>query len=313
MTFDDVLRAINVLAGGLAAGVMLTTLVGQIPTVRALGPAVAREIKLLWDPGIDRVVPPLLLLSIVTAAVILAAADVLSTAATVLTAAGMASMIGAAAVSVAVGIPLEKAMHAVPPGRAGTEFEPLLARWCRVHELRTTLALAGFGAFAVALIAGPGESWDLADGVRLVGVLAAGGAAGIQVSGLFGQIPAVKALPQPQALATKQIADRHVDHIAPVAVSLCPLCGVALLVIGSSGTADGLTIAGLVAYAAVVIPTVTINVPINLRMRGWSTEAVPPEFTADHERWVAAHRIRMVASIVGFACYAAAAIAGIYG
>jgi hypothetical protein len=314
VTFDDVLRALNVLAGGLAAGVMLTTLVAQIPTVRALGPAVGREIKLLWDPGIDRVVPPLIVLSVVTAALILGLADVLSTAATVLTAAGMASMIGAAVVSVRVGIPLERAMHELTSERAASDFGPLFARWSRVHRLRTMLAIAGFAAYAVALIAGPGESWDAADGVRLLAMLAAGIAAGIQVSGLFGQIPAVRALPEPQGLATKQIADHAVDNIAPWAVSLCPLAGVALLAIGSfSGTAEALTIAGLAAFAAVVIPTVTINVPINLRMRRWSPEAVPPEFAAEHERWIAAHRVRMVAAIVGFGCYAAAAIAALYG
>jgi len=314
VTFDDVLRGINVLAGGLAAGVMLTTLVAQIPTVRALGPTTGRDIKLCWDPGIDRVVPPLIVLSVVTAAVILGVADVLSSAATVLTAAGIASMIGAAAVSVRVGIPLEKAMHGLSPERAATDFGSLFARWSRVHQLRTMLTIAGFGAYAVALIAGPGESWDAADGVRLAGVLAAGVTAGIQVSGLFGQIPTVKALPEPQALATKQIADHSVDRIAPFAVLLCPLSGIALLLIGSSSsTADALTIAGLAAYAAVVIGTLTINVPINLRMRRWSTADVPPEFAADHKRWIAAHRVRTLAAIIGFACYAAAAIAALYG
>ncbi len=313
MTLDDVLRWINVVAGGLAAGVMLTTLVAQIRTVRGLGPAVGRELKLLWDPGIDRIVPPLLIASIVSSALIIAVAHVLGTLATVLTAAGLAAMAGAVAVSVRAGIPLERAMHQLTGERAESDFGPMFERWSRVHALRTALAGAGLCAFAVALIAAPGQRWDAADGVRLLGVLAGAVAAGIQLSGLFGQIPTVRALPEAQGLATKQLADHGVDKIAPWAVSLCPPCGVALLVIGSfSRVAEALVIAGLVAYAAVVLPTMAINVPINLRMRRWSTAAVPAQFTAEHERWVAAHRVRTLAAILGFGCYAAAAIAALY-
>jgi len=314
VTADDVVRVGSVVAGGLAAGVMANTLVGEVPTVRAIGGACGLSVKLAWDPGIERVLVPLLTLSIALGAAVIAVNEVLSTAAAVLSAVGLAAMIGALILSVRVAIPLERAMGKLAPERVQTDFPPLFERWTRTQVLRTGLGVGGFVCWVVALIAGPGGSWDVADGVRVLAIIAAAVAAGIQVSGLYGQIPAVRGVPEPLALVTKQHADHSVDRLAPWAVSLCPPTGIALLVIGSSSrAAEVLTIAALVCCAGLVIPTMVVNVPINLRMRGWSPDAVPPEFAAEHERWVRSHRVRTVASALGLACYVAAAVAALYG
>jgi uncharacterized membrane protein len=148
------------------------------------------------------------------------------------------------------------------------------------------------------------------DIVRFISVVASGLAAGVLIAFLVGMVPAVRRLPEAQALKVKQIVDPLIDRFNPPAVVLATVSGILLLVAadGLSSTSTVFDIGGIVGSVGVGATSLGVNMPINRRMKEWSPEAPPPEFWSVMKRWGRAHKIRTFLGVTGFACYVVAAL-----
>jgi Domain of unknown function (DUF1772) len=141
-----------VVASGIAAGGMLVFLVGILPIREQMGALPFVQFHQLSSPLIDRVIPPGIVVSAVTAlgAVLVGGLGRSAVAALLIGASGSAVVI---AISLAVNFPINKrvrsfALDAVPP-----EHRELFLRWHRFHAIRTPFALAAFGAYVAAALA----------------------------------------------------------------------------------------------------------------------------------------------------------------
>ena len=152
MNVAHALVFVAVVAAGIAAGGMLTFLVGILPIRERMGPAPFVHFHQLSSPLIDRVIPPGIVVSMAAA---LAAALVgdLGRSAVAALVSGAAASAGVIGISLAVNFPINArvkafALDAVPP-----EQRTLFDRWHRFHAVRTPLALAAFGAYVIAALA----------------------------------------------------------------------------------------------------------------------------------------------------------------
>jgi hypothetical protein len=55
---------------------------------------------------------------------------------------------------------------------------------------------------------------------------------------------------------------------------------------------------GLLIVALVI--TLTVNVPIDYDIAGWTVETLPPDWTMSRDRWQLYHTLRTLASLAGF-------------
>ena len=156
MSVEDVLRFVNVVGSGVVAGGLVIGLVALIPTVRRLAPEAGLAVKRHFDPPLDRLIPPTLVVSVLSAVAILIFADGLPTATVVLTALGIAGSIVLIALSVTLSVPMEHAMRDLPEHGAEGEFTALFERWSSLHAVRTAAALLAFACYVGAPLAGSG-------------------------------------------------------------------------------------------------------------------------------------------------------------
>lgn len=153
MSLDDALRFANLLAAGLAAGILVAVSVGVVPVIRRLAPGNALAVKQIFDPLIDRVNPPAAVLSTLAAIAILLFADDLSSASTMFTVVGLLGSIGVGATSLGVNMPINRRMSGWSAESPPAEFGAVMGRWIRVHTLRMTSGVIAFGAYVVATLA----------------------------------------------------------------------------------------------------------------------------------------------------------------
>jgi uncharacterized membrane protein len=154
MAFEDSMRAITIIASGLAAGLLVTVLFVLTPLERSvLDRRVALKVKNAQDPLIDRVNPPLVIASAIAGILLLALGDGLSDAAIALTIVGLVGVLGIAVLSFGFNFPLNRTMYAMPE-EPPPEFEEVLARWTRFHVGRTVLGVTGVVAYTIAALPG---------------------------------------------------------------------------------------------------------------------------------------------------------------
>ena len=58
----------------------------------------------------------------------------------------------------------------------------------------------------------------------------------------------------------------------------------------------------LVLLVAAMAVTLLVNVPIDLQIRSWTTETLPPAWEATRDRWEFYHVTRTAVSLAGLAC-----------
>lgn len=150
MTVLDIFRFLSAFASGIAAGTLVAVFAGVIPVLRRLEPSEALRVKRLLDPFIDRYQPATVVLAAVSAVVILLHS--LTTSETIFTVLGLAGSIGVGVTSVAVNMPINRAMGTWSPDAVPPDFEPLLARWIRFHGVRTLAAVIALAGFVLAII-----------------------------------------------------------------------------------------------------------------------------------------------------------------
>ncbi|MEP6478946.1 MAG: hypothetical protein ABJB03_06115 [Rhodoglobus sp.] len=71
-----------------------------------------------------------------------------------------------------------------------------------------------------------------------------------------------------------------------------------------------LTAVAFVALAVTTVVTVAIEVPIVVRVRGWTLDTMPADWQAQRDRWIAFHPIRVVGGVLSLGLLAAAAVFG---
>jgi uncharacterized membrane protein len=151
---EDVLRAIAVIASGMAAGLLTTVLFVITPLERSLDRSTALRIKNAQDSLIDKLNPPMVVFSVLAGLALLVFGDGLSGTAQALTGVGVVGVTGIGALSVGFNFPLNRRMYAMSEDEPPPEFEAVLARWTSFHIVRTALGMIGFVAFTVAALPG---------------------------------------------------------------------------------------------------------------------------------------------------------------
>jgi uncharacterized membrane protein len=81
------------------------------------------------------------------------------------------------------------------------------------------------------------------------------------------------------------------------AALLSSLLVVVLLARHGRGPALYLALAGLGLMAGALVVTLTVNVPIDREIIEWTAATLPPDWTAERDRWQLYHTIRTFASI----------------
>ena len=152
MDFEDVLRFINLLGAGVAAGILVTVLVAFIPLIEASGGQGIR-LKQIADPLIDRVNPPAVFLSMLAAILILIVADDLPDTSVVFSIIGIAGSLGVAATSLGVNMRINRLMSAWSPDAPPPEYPAVQQRWNRFHSIRTASGVLAFVCYIVAVVA----------------------------------------------------------------------------------------------------------------------------------------------------------------
>jgi hypothetical protein len=107
-----------------------------------------------------------------------------------------------------------------------------------------------------------------------------------------------------------QASSQTFDPYMPCVV-IGALLGGILLVVLSPGlwSASGrLAALGCACYAAVMLISLSTNVPMNRRVARWSVQSPPDDWTTLRERWVRWHILRTLISLPGLACYLMSAI-----
>ena len=153
MTFDDVLRFINLLAAGLQAGILVAVIAAVMPAMLSLPDGTALRFKQTFDPLVDRVNPGAVMVALVTGILILIVADDLTTTAKVFTVIGIIGMAGVAATSLGINMPINRQMAKWSLDAPPDEFRPLIERWQKSHAVRTLSGLTGFVGFLIGVIA----------------------------------------------------------------------------------------------------------------------------------------------------------------
>jgi hypothetical protein len=148
----DALVFVAVIASGLAAGGMLIFLVGILPIRERMGAVSFVQFHQLSSPLIDRVIPPGIVVSALAAVGALAGGK--SGAAVLPLVVGILSSVAVITISLAVNFPINTRVKSFALDAVPDEQRELFQKWHRFHAIRTPIALAAFGAYVVAALAG---------------------------------------------------------------------------------------------------------------------------------------------------------------
>jgi uncharacterized membrane protein len=149
-TVMQALRFINILAAGVNAGGILLILMAVVPTVRSLPPSIGLRLHRAVNPRGDRYLPITVVMSGLAAVAILIVHYQLSTTAVVFTIIGLIGTFGVFFTSVFFDVPLSRTMHSWSTDSVPSEYAAALARWDRIHTLRTASACLALICYLIA-------------------------------------------------------------------------------------------------------------------------------------------------------------------
>jgi uncharacterized membrane protein len=150
--FEDVLRFINLLCSGIAAGILVVVMIAVMPTIMRFPASTVVRFKATFDPAVDRINPPFVLFSMLTGVVLLFVGDATSTR-VIFTIIGIIGSIGVAATSLGVNMRINRTMATWNADDPPPEFHPLITRWIGVHRIRTLSGTLAFVCFNIAALA----------------------------------------------------------------------------------------------------------------------------------------------------------------
>lgn len=142
---------VALLCTGVAAGVLFAVAVSVVPALAALPPDRYVETHKLLGRNWDPTMPIIVLTATAGHLTLVAVAD--GAADRVLSGVAAALMLGTAAVSHLLNVPLNRAVKALDPalGVGPGWFDPR-PRWRRFHLVRTTFAVLGFTSATLAVV-----------------------------------------------------------------------------------------------------------------------------------------------------------------
>jgi uncharacterized membrane protein len=147
---DLVLGVPLLVASGTVAGVLFSVALSIVPAFVALPPDRYIEVHKLIGRRYDRVMPPLMLTSVVLDAVL--ATTVADGVGPALFASAAVLGCGVAGVSQFGNVPLNRRVKSIPAGGLPTDWVDPRARWRAFHLIRTGLAVLALVANASALL-----------------------------------------------------------------------------------------------------------------------------------------------------------------
>lgn len=146
--------------------------------------------------------------------------------------------------------------------------------------------------------------------LRIVNVVLAAVLVGGMIMEVALILPTLRRLPAPATVKALQV-------MGPIAWRYLPFCGVGatLAAIGTivleprfDDPVVQLTTAGVVSSMSGMLVNLTLYLPLERRMRGWSAEAPPAELPDALRRSTQIHTVRTTLFTVGFVLYAVAAV-----
>jgi uncharacterized membrane protein len=150
--FEDVLRFINLLCSGVAAGILIVVAIAVMPTLMTFPPSTVVRFKAKFDPAVDRINPPFILFSMIAGVLLLFIGDPTSTQ-VIFTIIGIVGSIGVAVTSLGVNMRINRTMASWNADAPPPEFQPLITRWIGVHRIRTLSGTLAFICYIVAALA----------------------------------------------------------------------------------------------------------------------------------------------------------------
>lgn len=151
----------------------------------------------------------------------------------------------------------------------------------------------------------------LVQALRFVNLFTAAIIAGSQVLVSMVMLPAMRSWPPSMSLKTHQgMLDTQPDRFMVPAAIVCPLSAIGVLLLGRKlKSRSGLWyLIGIVATGVVTVASVGFAEPTSVKMRDWSSDAVPAEYFATRERWDRIHSVRTVAALAALVAYIMAAL-----
>jgi uncharacterized membrane protein len=117
---------------------------------------------------------------------------------------------------------------------------------------------------------------------------------------------------QQQFLALVHRMDKNMGRVMTVLMPISLVAIVPVLVIGQGERPQTfyVSLAGLLFFILAAVVTIAVEVPIVSRIRTWSVESIPADWTRQRDRWESFHRIRVGAGFLGLALLLAGALFG---
>ena len=135
--------------------------------------------------------------------------------------------------------------------------------------------------------------------------------AGLLCGGLLltqvGILYSMRRMPDSAAVWLHQLAGPSIDRFMPASAIIATGTAIALLV--KDAAKPGLIWIGIGGYLAVILISTFLNMPINLKLYRRDKGDPPPDYHALRDRWAIFQASRLTASLIGFACFAVAAVA----
>ena len=102
-----------------------------------------------------------------------------------------------------------------------------------------------------------------------------------------------------------QATNHTFDPYMPIVVVGALLGGIVLAILspGVHSLSGELAITGSVCYVAVLVISLSTNVPINNQVARWSVQSPPADWTRIRASWVRFHVVRTLFSLPALACY----------
>jgi uncharacterized membrane protein len=151
----------------------------------------------------------------------------------------------------------------------------------------------------------------MSDGLRMVGLLGSGTAAGVLFAVAVSIVPALRDMPVDRYIQAHQLLGRNWDPVMPMIVLGSTVADAVLALVVDDPGASALFAAGAALLLGSALVSQLRNVPINREVKRMDPDApVPPGWRdprADWRRW---HLLRTVFVALAFVANAAAAVAG---
>lgn len=116
--------------------------------------------------------------------------------------------------------------------------------------------------------------------------------------------PVLRRLPAVQRITVEQGLLKTFGRVMPVGMTLCVVLAI---VYASNGATRPWSWLAVGAFAAALIFTIVVNVPINLATGRWDAQHPPTDWEHDRSRWETFQGVRSWLLLIGFvlACLAA--------